>query len=145
MLKIRVFVKELSKMFLPDHIVDIDYNEKTVTVRGCQHSDCDTCHDEYDWEQCEIMRFTDILDNSEPRKEIFEGDIVKTTRFFGRADEVGGFYEYDKEIIGVVKQLEGAWVIDTGNDAVLLWTEIEENEVIGNVYEQPEYLKKRGS
>ena len=144
MLKIRVFVKELSKMFLPDHIVDIDYNEKTVTVRGCQHSDCDTCHDEYDWEQCEIMRFTDILDNSEPRKEIFEGDIVKTTRFFGRADEVGGFYEYDKEIIGVVKQLEGAWVIDTGSEAVNLWTEIEENEVIGNVYEQPEYLRGTG-
>lgn len=145
MLKVRIFVKQLSKMFLPDHIVDIDYNEKTVTVRSCQHSDCDTCHDEYDWEQCEIMRFTDILDNSEPRKEIFEGDIVKTTRFFGRADEVGGFYEYDKEIIGVVKQLEGAWVIDTGSEVVNLWTEIEENEVIGNVYEQPEYLKKRGN
>lgn len=72
MLKVRIFVKQLSKMFLPVHIVDIDYNEKTVTVRGCQHSDCDTCHDEYDWEQCEIMRFTDILDNSEPRKENFE-------------------------------------------------------------------------
>ena len=28
---------------------------------------------------------------------------------------------------------------------VHLWTEIEENEVIGNVYEQPEYLKKRGN
>jgi uncharacterized phage protein (TIGR01671 family) len=145
MLKVRIFVKQLSKMFLPDHIVDIDYNEKTVTVRGCQHSDCDTCHDEYDWEQCEIMRFTDILDNSEPRKEIFEGDIVKTTRFFGRADEVGGFYEYDKEIIGVVKQLEGAWVIDTGSEAVNLWTEIEENEVLGNIYENKEYLKKRGN
>nr|WP_230309789.1 YopX family protein [Streptococcus anginosus] len=26
-----------------------------------------------------------------------------------------------------------------------MWTEIEENEVIGNVYEQPEYLKKRGN
>lgn len=50
---------------------------------------------------------------------------------------MGGFYEYDKEIIGVVKQLEGAWVIDTGSEAVYLWTEIEENEVIGNVYEQP--------
>lgn len=142
MLKVRIFVKQLSKMFLPVHIVDIDYNEKTVTVRGCQHSDCDTCHDEYDWEQCEIMRFTDILDNSEPRKEIFEGDIVKTTRFFGRADEVDGFYEYDKEIIGVVKQLEGAWVIDTGSEAVNLWTEIEENEVIGNVYENAEMVRE---
>lgn len=67
--------------------------------------------------------------------EIFEGDIVKTTRFFGRADETGGFYEYDKKIMGVVKQLEGAWVIDTGGEAVNLWTEIEENSVIGNVWE----------
>ena len=73
MLKIRVFVKELSKMFWPEDIVYIDYRDKTVTVRGCQHLDCDTCHDEYSWEQCEIMCFTDVLDNSEPRKEIFEG------------------------------------------------------------------------
>lgn len=90
-----------------------------------------------------LMQSTGLLDKN--GKEIFEGDIVKTTRFFGRADEVGGFYEYDKEIIGVVKQLEGAWVIDTGSEAVNLWTEIEENEVIGNVYEQPEYLKKKGN
>lgn len=142
MLKIRVFVKELSKMFRPEDIVYIDYRDKTVTVRGCQHSDCDTCFDDYSWEQCEIMCYTDVLDNSEPRKEIFEGDIVKTTRFFGRADEVSGFYEYDKEIIGVVKQLEGAWVIDTGNDAVHLWTEIEENEVIGNIYENAEMVRE---
>lgn len=90
-----------------------------------------------------LMQSTGLVDKN--GKEIFEGDIVKTTRFFGRADEVGGFYEYDKEIIGVVKQLEGAWVIDTGSEAVNLWTEIEENEVIGNVYEQPEYLKKKGN
>ncbi|WP_372986943.1 YopX family protein [Streptococcus uberis] len=143
MLKIRVFVKELSKMFLPEDIVYIDYSEKTVTVRGCQYSDCDTCHDEYSWEKCETMRCTDVLDNSEPRKEIFEGDIVKTTRFFGRADETGGFYEYDKELIGIVKQLEGAWVIDTGCDAVFLWTEIEENEVLGNIYETPDLIEVR--
>ncbi len=81
------------------------------------------------------MQSTGLFDKN--GTEIFEGDIVKTTRFFGRADEVGGFYEYDKEIIGVVKQLEGAWVIDTGSEAVNLWTEIEENEVIGNVCESP--------
>lgn len=75
MLKIRVFVKEQSKMFWPEDIVYIDYRDKTVTVRGCQHSDCDTCFDDYSWEQCEIMCYTDVLDNSEQRKEIFEGDV----------------------------------------------------------------------
>lgn len=82
-----------------------------------------------------LMQSTGIKDKN--GTEIFEGDIVKTTRFFGRVDEVGGFYEYDKEIIGIVKQLEGAWVIDTGSEAVDLWTEIEENSVIGNVCESP--------
>lgn len=89
-----------------------------------------------------LMQSTGIKDIND--QEIIEGDIVKTTRFFGRADEVGGFYEYDKELIGIVKVLEGAWVIDTGDNAVLLWTEIEENEIVGNIYENPEYLKKRG-
>ena len=93
--------------------------------------------------EIELMQSTGFFDKN--GQEIFEGEIVKTTRFFGRADEVGGFYEYDKELIGIVKVLEGAWVIDTGNDAVPLWSEIEENEVIGNIYENKEFLKKRGN
>lgn len=88
-----------------------------------------------------LMQSTGIRDIT--NQEIFEGDVVKTTRFVGRADEVGGFYEYDKEFIGIVKQLEGSWVIDTGSDAVCLWTEIEENEIIGNIYESPELLEDK--
>lgn len=87
----------------------------------------------------ELMQSTGLKDKN--GKEIFEGDIVRTTRFLGRADEIGGFYEYDKEFIGIVKQLEGFWVIDTGSDAVCLWTEIEENEIIGNIYENKEFLE----
>ncbi|MGO6527595.1 YopX family protein [Streptococcus pneumoniae] len=74
-------------------------------------------------------------------KEIFEGDIVRTTRFLGRADEIGGFYEYEKDYVGVVKVLEGSWVIDTGSVAVRLWSEIDESEVLGNIYENPELLE----
>ena len=92
-------------------------------------------------DKVELMQSTGIRDMS--NQEIFEGDVVKTTRFVGRADEVGGFYEYDKEFIGIVKQLEGSWVIDTGSDAVCLWTEIEENEIIGNIYENPELLEEK--
>lgn len=122
-----------------DYIESIRFyiNEIDLCWGGICESDC------FDFKDVILMQSTGLKDKN--GKEIFEGDIVKTTRFFGRADEVGGFYEYDKEIIGVVKQLEGAWVIDTGSDAVYLWTEIEENEVIGNVYEQPEYLKKKGN
>ncbi|WP_156009744.1 YopX family protein [Streptococcus ruminantium] len=87
-----------------------------------------------------LMQSTGLKDKN--GVEIFEGDIVKATRFFGRADETGGFYEYDKELIGIVKQLEGAWVIDTGEELIPLWSEIEENIVIGNIYEHPELVEK---
>ena len=88
-----------------------------------------------------LMQSTGLLDKY--GKEIFEGDIVRTTRFLGRADEIGGFYEYEKDYVGVVKVLEGAWVIDTGSVAVRLWSEIDEPEVLGNIYENPELLEDK--
>ena len=86
-----------------------------------------------------LMQSTGLFDKN--GKEIFESDIVKTTRFFGRADESGGFYEYEKEFIGIVKQLEGAWVIDTEKGAVYLWSDIDENEVLGNIYQNKELVE----
>lgn len=86
-----------------------------------------------------IMQSTGLKDKN--GKEIFDGDIVRTTRFLGRADEIGGFYEYEKDYVGVVKVLEGSWVIDTGIVAVRLWSEIDESEVLGNIYENPELLE----
>lgn len=86
-----------------------------------------------------LMQSTGLKDKN--GKEIFDGDIVRTTRFLGRADEIGGFYEYEKDYVGVVKVLEGSWVIDTGSVAVRLWSEIDESEVLGNIYENPELLE----
>lgn len=86
-----------------------------------------------------LMQSTGLFD--ENGEETFEGDIVMTTRFKIRADEIGGCYEYEKDYKGIVKLLEGSWVIDTGKDAVNLWTEIEENIVIGNSYENPDLLE----
>ena len=88
-----------------------------------------------------LMQSTGLKDKN--GKEIFEGDIVRTTRFLGRADEIGGFYEYEKDYVGVVKVLEGSWVIDTGIVAVRLWSEIDESEVLGNIYENPELLEDK--
>ncbi|HEV4781317.1 TPA: hypothetical protein VY123_001944 [Streptococcus pneumoniae] len=118
----------------------IDYeNKKIVTQQVYFESGLAVERDIYcyDFDDIELMQSTGLKDKN--GKEIFEGDIVRTTRFLGRADEIGGFYEYDKEFIGIVKQLEGSWVIDTGSDAVCLWTEIEENEIIGNIYENKEF------
>ena len=131
--KFRAWDKHGQKMFANDELIIWNGNiyandSKKLTCNSLKGWSID---DEY------LMLSTGIRDVS--NQEIFEGDIVKTTRFVGRANEVGGFYEYDKEFIGIVKQLEGSWVIDTGSDAVCLWTEIEENEIIGNIYENKEF------
>ncbi|MDU1429760.1 MAG: YopX family protein [Enterococcus faecalis] len=97
--------------------------------------------DERNGEDVILMQSTGLKDKN--GKEIFDGDIVRTTRFLGRADEIGGFYEYEKDYVGVVKVLEGSWVIDTGIVAVRLWSEIDESEVLGNIYENPELLEDK--
>lgn len=82
-----------------------------------------------------LMQSTGLFDVN--GKEIFEGDIVKTERLALRASGLTC-----AKNIGTVKNLEGAWVVDTGNTAVSLWTEIEENEIIGNIYENPELVEE---
>ncbi|MDQ8820606.1 YopX family protein [Streptococcus ruminantium] len=83
----------------------------------------------FDDDNVKLMQFTGLFDKD--GKEIFEGDIVKRTSLIP-----GGF-----DLIGIVKQLEGSWVIDTGKEAVDLWSEVDENEVLGNVYKNPELVE----
>ncbi|NLD08915.1 MAG: hypothetical protein GX667_04905, partial [Xanthomonadaceae bacterium] len=33
--------------------------------------------------------------------------------------------------------------IDLGNDAIKLWTESDQNEVVGNIHENPELLENK--
>lgn len=67
-------------------------------------------------------------------KEIFEGDIVEREVF-----------AFDKTavFIGKVTMFEGCWWIDTESAAVLLWNEMHELKVIGNIYENPELLEEK--
>ncbi|HGA1107479.1 TPA: YopX family protein [Streptococcus agalactiae] len=83
-----------------------------------------------DIKQLILMQSTGMFDKNDV--EIFDGDIVLTTRLID--------YTY-KNFKGVVKMLEGRWLIDTGKDAVGLWTEVDENEAIGNIYQNSELLE----
>lgn len=140
--KFRVWVKIGKRMVFSDDILAIDYeNKEIVTQQVYFESGLAVERDIYcyDFDDIELMQSTGLKDKN--GKEIFEGDIVRTTRFLGRADEIGGFYEYEKDYVGVVKVLERSWVIDTGSVAVRLWSEIDESEVLGNIYENLEFLE----
>ena len=142
--RFRAWLKTEKRMIKTGDLLDIDYENEVVTTQRVYFYFDNGLPDGRDldnfaFEEIKLMQSTGIKDKND--KEIFDGDIVRTTRFLGRADEIGGFYEYEKDYVGVVKVLEGSWVIDTGIVAVCLWSEIDESEVLGNIYEHPELLE----
>ena len=80
-----------------------------------------------------LMQSTGLLDKN--NKEIFEGDVVRQVRTQPTTE--------NEVIIGVVTMIEGAWLIMNDNEqlASYLWSETDENEIIGNIYENPELLE----
>ena len=141
MIKFRAWDKENKIMLAVNNICNLFWDSKFIEgyelvpdPKGKR--EYDLIDHRIDFADAILMQSTGLVDVN--AQEIFEDDIVKTTRFFGRADESGGFYEYEKELIGIVKQLEGAWVIETGKGAVYLWSDIDENEILGNTWENPE-------
>lgn len=88
----------------------------------------------YSFDEIELMQSTGLVD--ENGEEIFEGDIVR----FSIAD---GF-EFVVDEIGLVAYQSGAFRVLNGldeyliNDNEYLIDDIDEIEVIGNIYENPE-------
>ena len=82
-----------------------------------------------------IMQSTGLFDKND--KEIFEGDVVRQVRTHPTTE--------NGTITGVVTMLEGAWLIvnDCEQLASYLWSETDENEIIGNIYENLELLEDK--
>lgn len=81
----------------------------------------------------ELMQSTGLKDKN--GQEIFEGDVVRQVRTQPTIE--------NETITGVVTMLEGAWLIVNDNEQLAsdLWSETDENEILGNIYESPQLLE----
>lgn len=133
--KFRAWQKEDQKMLV---VVGVSYGININT--GCTEIigiDCAEVTDgrckfaggDHDADEVILMQSTGLKDKN--GVDIFEDDIVK------RISMAVGSHD----TVGVVKELEGCWVIDSGNDAIKLWTESDQNEVIGNIHNNPELME----
>lgn len=127
--KFRAWDEHGHKMFANDELIIWNGNvyandSKKLTCNNLKGWSID---DEY------LMQSTGIKDKND--KEIFEGDVVRQVRTQPTTE--------NEVIIGVVTMIEGAWLIMNDNEqlASYLWSETDENEIIGSIYENPELLE----
>lgn len=131
--KFRVWVKIGKRMVFSDDILAIDYeNKEIVTQQVYFESGLAVERDIYcyDFDDIELMQSTGLKDKN--GKEVFIGDIVKCTR--GCLHEVYLEKEYGGTFIGGMPSIYLKGLLNG-----YAWTEDE--EIIDNVYENPELLE----
>lgn len=129
--KFRAWMKSLKWMC---DVTNISFDSKLVDI--CQQGDTERCTEiSVEFDEIELMQSTFLFDKN--NKEIFEGDVVRQVRTQPTTE--------NETITGVVTMLEGAWLIMNDNEqlASYLWSETDENEIIGDIYENPELLEDK--
>ena len=146
--KFRVFAKAGTKEFFGGgydtdqmfyEISEIDYYNKTVTVWGCHNKDCGMCDDTYKIEDVKIMMSTGLKDTN--GVEIYEGDVVNVTQYFGghsfgQLPHVVKASEYSNVLV-----LDALSKQNYVEEYTLYFSRIKDYEIIGNIYENPEWLE----
>ena len=131
----RAWIKTEKRMFFSDDILAIDYeNEEIVTQQVYFENGLPDDRDIYcyDFDEIELMQSTGLKDKN--GKEVFVGDIIKCTR--GCLHEVYIEKEYGGTYFG---GMPAVYLKDLREGYA--WTEHE--EIIGNIYENPEFLEDK--
>lgn len=129
--KFRAWMKSLKWMC---DVTNISFDSKLVDI--CQQGDTERCTEiSVELDEIDLMQSTGLKDKN--GQEIFEGDVVRQVRTQPTIE--------NETITGVVTMLEGAWLIVNDNEQLAsdLWSETDENEIIGNIYENPELLEDK--
>ena len=110
---------QVNALVLDEQVIKATYKNKNVAKD--------------DLKNYELMQSTGLCDKN--GKEIFEGDVVRQVRTQPTTE--------NETITGVVTMIEGAWLIMNDNEqlASYLWSETDENEIIGNIYENKDILE----
>ena len=127
----RVWSKTDNRMVRTDNILSIDYENEEITVQKLFYEDGLAVERDiynYRFKDTVFMQSTDIKDKS--GKEIFEFDVVSLPKIS----------EDCKTWTGVVRRSEGTWIVDTGKVTMKLWSIIEEAEILGNMFENPDLV-----
>jgi uncharacterized phage protein (TIGR01671 family) len=114
-------------------VTNISFDSKFVDI--CQKGDTERYTEmSVEFDEIELMQSTGFKDKN--GQEIFEGDVVRQVRTQPTTE--------NEIITGVVTMLEGAWLIMNDNEqlASYLWSEMDENEIIGNIYENKDILEE---
>nr|DAD99728.1 MAG TPA: YopX protein [Siphoviridae sp. ctR6G4] len=124
--KFRAWMKSLKWMC---DVTNISFDSKLVDI--CQQGDTERCTEiSVEFDEIELMQSTGLFDRN--GKEVFIGDIVKCTR--GCSHEVYLEKEYGGTFIGGMPAIYLKGLLSG-----YAWT--EDDEIIGNIYENPELLE----
>ena len=133
--KYRAWLKTEKRMIETDDLLDIDYENEVVTTQQVYFENGlpnDRDLDNFVFEEIKLMQSTGLKDKN--GKEVFVGDIIKCTR--GCLHEVYIEKEYGGTYFG---GMPAVYLKDLREGYA--WTEHE--EIIGNIYENPELLEDK--
>lgn len=127
--KFRAYHKELKMMF---EVKSLVYTLRLARLTNRNDlASSRTCS----FDDIILMQYTGLKDKN--CVEIFEGDIVKSCGY----DYCEGRVYRTTEFIGVIVYSKNSFCIKCGDVLGSWWSNDEEIEVIGNIYENPELLE----